>query len=153
MTKRFTQTSGCKWHPNTEARVYLKDKIDAFPWTSDLEILTTCQNWKIKRTIKIVTETMQHVSGFSPVPLIFNPPQVGPIGTYEMLDYPFDDPHLRRFTAWRLSNLLNLCKVCEVSAGMMLMVYAHQYFFECFFHKKFSTKKMRPFFGRIFCVD
>lgn len=114
-TKRFTQTSGWKWHPNTEARVYLKDKIDVFPWPSDLEVLGACLIWKDKRTIEITTETMQHISGFSPVPLIFWPPQIAPIGSYEMLDYSFDDPHMRRFTAWRLSNLLNLCKVCEVS--------------------------------------
>jgi len=113
-TKRFTQTSGWKWHPNAEARVYFKDKIDAFPWVSDLEMLASCLNWKNEQTTEITTETMYHVSGFSPVPILFTPPQVGPIGTYEMLDYSFDDPHLRRFTAWRLKNYLNLCKVCDV---------------------------------------
>ena len=114
-TKRFTQTIGWKWHPRTEARVYLKDKIDTFPWVSDLEVLGACLNWKNERTVEMTTETMYHVSGFSPVPIIFWPPQIGPIGSYEMLDYPFDDPHMRRFTAWRLSNLLNLCKVCNIS--------------------------------------
>jgi len=113
-TKRFTQTSGWKWHPSSEARVYFKDKIDAFPWVSDLEMLASCLNWKNEQTMEITTEAMYHVSGFAPVPIIFSPPQIGPIGNYEMLDYPFDDPHLRRFTAWRLRNYLNLCKVCNV---------------------------------------
>jgi hypothetical protein len=113
-TKRFTQTSGWKWHPHTAARVYFKDKIDSFPWPSDLEMLASCLNWKNQRTAEITTQTMYHVSGFAPVPLLFSPPQIGPVGSYEMLDYPFDDPHLRRFTTWRLQNYLNLCKVCNV---------------------------------------
>jgi len=113
-TKRFTQTSGWKWHPNTEARVYFKDKIDSFPWPADLEVLASCLNWKNERTVDTTTQTMYHVSGFAPVPLLFSPPQVGPVGSYEMLDYSFDDPHLHRFTAWRLENYLNLCKTCDV---------------------------------------
>jgi hypothetical protein len=114
-TKRFTQTSGWKWHPNAEARVYLKDKIDTFPWVSDLHVLAASLNWKNEKTLQITTETMYHVSGFSPVPIMFTPPQTSPVGTYEMLDYPFDDPHLQKFTTWRLQNYLNLCKVCDVS--------------------------------------
>jgi len=113
-TKRFTQTSGWKWHPNTEARVYFKDKIDSFPCVGDLAVLAACLNWKNNRTTQLTTEAMYHVSGFAPVPIIFLPPQLAPHGTYEMLDYSFDDPHLRRFTAWRLRDYLNLCKVCDV---------------------------------------
>ena len=116
-SKRFRETKGWKWHPDTEARGYKKDRVNSFPCISDIHILAKCLNWKDGRTENIVTEAMLHVSSFAPVPQIHIPVNghwVGPYGSYEMLDHPFDCPHTQAQTGWRLNDYYCLCKVCDV---------------------------------------
>jgi hypothetical protein len=114
--KRFTQKTGWKWHPDTEARGYLKGKSGIFPWLTDIYVLGSCLNWKTSQTERIITESMLHVSEFAPVPYIFY--QSGghwnsPGGTYEFLDNPLCCPQLLQFADWWLRDYLYLCKICD----------------------------------------
>ena len=113
-TKRFTETKGWKWHPDLEARIYLKDKVDTFPWVADIYVLAASLNWKNSQTENIITEAMIHISSFAPVPIIYHPGYVRPVGTYEFLDNPFDCPHTQFLTDGRLNDYYCLCKICDI---------------------------------------
>ena len=113
--KRFTQTAGWKWHPDTEARVYKKDWSDSFPCVSDIFVLSACLNWKNSRTAELINESIRHVASFAPVPILFGQGNVRPVATYEMLDYSIDCSHIQAQAGWWLRDYYCLCKVCDAA--------------------------------------